>query len=113
MLPRYKKLHLNKDFDQVFKTGRSIYGRFLGLKIVKNNLPYSRFGLMLGLKIDKSAVTRHFYKRGIYNIIAKKEAKLPFPIDCVIIALPAIKDAKFTELEQEIDFILSKVSNKF
>jgi len=112
MLPRYKKLHLNKDFDQVFKTGRSIYGRFLGLKAIRNKLPNSRFGLMLGLKIDKSSVARHFYKREIYKIVAKKEAKLPFPIDCVIIALPSIKEAKFTELEQEIEYILSKISSK-
>ena len=113
MLPRFKKLHLNNDFDQVFKTGRSIYGRFLGFKVIKNNFSNSRFGLILGLKIDKSSVKRHLYKRQIFQLIVKHESKLPFPVDCVIIALPAIKEAKPAELEREIEYILTNISNKF
>jgi ribonuclease P protein component len=112
MLPQNKKLHLNKDFDKIFKTGRSLYGRFLGVKIIKNNLDVSRFGVILGLKISKSSVIRHQSKRLIFRIISDLESKLPFFIDCVIIALPSIKEASTSELESEIKEIFSKISNK-
>lgn len=109
MLPGSQKLHLNKDFDQVFKTGRSLYGRFLGVKVLKNQLKEHRFAIILGLKIDKSAVKRHYYKRRLFNLVAVFSPKLPFPLDCVIIALPALKEAKVAELKQEIDYIFSKI----
>lgn len=112
MLPRVKKIHLNKDFERVFKTGRSVYGRFLGVKIIKNDLDYSRFGLILGLKIDKSAVNRHQLKRLVFTAIESKAKKLPFFADCVIIALPLIKTAKLAEVEVDVENIFSKIRKK-
>lgn len=111
MIARSYKLSLNNDFERVFKTGRSLYGRFLGVKMVRNNLKFSRFGVILGLKIEKSAVKRHLLKRRIFKVIAELQPKLLFPADYVIIALPAIKEASFSELRQEIINILSKISN--
>jgi len=72
MLPRKYKLSLDKDYENTFKTGRSIYGRFLGFKIRKNGLDISRFGVILGIKIEKSAVKRHVLKRRIYTILERK-----------------------------------------
>lgn len=111
MLSTNKKLHLNNDFNKVFKTGRSIYGRFLGVKSLDKNQSISRFGVILGIKINKSAVRRHLLKRRIFNIIAKIEDKLPFSRDYVIIALPLIKEASITELEQELKQLLGIKNN--
>ncbi|HOD86988.1 MAG TPA: ribonuclease P protein component [Candidatus Paceibacterota bacterium] len=113
MLAANKKLHLDNDFDKIFKTGRSAYGRFLGVKSLNNNKNFSRFGLILGTKIDKSAVRRHLLKRRIFNIITKIEDKLPFIGDYVIIALPPIKEASSLELENELISLLGiRNSNK-
>ncbi|MGE5425524.1 MAG: ribonuclease P protein component [Bacillota bacterium] len=109
MLSKKHKLHLNRDFDKTFKAGRSQYGRFLGLRLKKNDLDYSRFGVILGLKVDKSAVGRHRLKRRIYGIIEKNYTKLPFPADCVIIALPTLKEASFQETEDELLAMLNRL----
>ncbi|MBN2884463.1 ribonuclease P protein component [Patescibacteria group bacterium] len=110
MIPSAHKISLDRDFEKIFKTGRSIYGRFLGFKILKNNLDYSRFSIILGKKIKKSAVARHLLKRKIFNIISKERIKLPFSIDCVIIVLPSAKECpKPEELEVEIKEMLVKI----
>jgi ribonuclease P protein component len=110
MIPSAHKISLDKDFEKIFKTGRSVYGRFLGFKILKNNLEYSRFSVILGKKIKKSAVARHLLKRKIFNIITQEQIKLPFSIDCVIIVLPSVKEEiKLKELETEIKEILVKI----
>ncbi|MDD3285700.1 MAG: ribonuclease P protein component [Patescibacteria group bacterium] len=106
MLAANKKLHLDNDFDKIFKTGRSAYGRFLGVKSLNSNKEFSRFGVILGIKIDKSAVRRHLLKRKIFNIITKIEDKLLFTRDYVIIALPPIKGASGPELENELIALL-------
>jgi len=112
MLPRKYKLTLNNDFEKTFKTGRSMYGRFFGFKFRKNLLKYSRFGVILGLKIDKSSVNRHRLKRQIYSIVENNCSRLSIPMDYVIIALPAIKEAKFVELETEITDFFTRISKK-
>jgi len=111
MIPSAHKISLDNDFEKIFKTGRSVYGRFLGFKILKNDLDHSRFSIILGKKIKKSAVTRHLLKRKIFSIIAKERTKLPFSIDCVIIVLPSVKEnPKFSELETEIKETLAKIN---
>lgn len=113
MIPSAHKISLDKDFEKIFKTGRSIYGRFLGFKILRNDLKYSRFSVILSKKIKKSAVARHCLKRKIFKVIAKIDKKLPFSIDCVIIVLPSNKeDVKFSDIELEIIQILAKITKK-
>lgn len=102
MLPKIQKLKLDKEFNEVFKTGRSMYGRFLGIKLIKNKINYSRFGIILGTKIEKSAVKRHFLRRMIYRIIKENKDLVDFPCDCVIIALPKIKEASFVDLNKDL-----------
>jgi ribonuclease P protein component len=113
MIPSTHKISLDKDFEKIFKTGRSIYGRFLGFKVLKNDLNYSRFSVILGKKIRKSAVARHFLKRKIFNVIAKIDKKLTFSIDCVIIVLPNSKEnVNFSDIEAEIIQTLAKITEK-
>lgn len=111
MLPKKQKIHLDKEFDQIFKTGRSIYGRFLGVKVIKNKLDYSRFAVVLGNKVEKSAVKRHFLKRLVFKTLRDKQTSLNYFADCVIIALASIKTANKSDLELELASLLHKVSD--
>jgi len=109
MLPKIKKLKLDKEFNEIFKTGRSTYGRFLGIKLIKNSLDYSRFGIVLGTKTEKSAVKRHRLKRMIYRAIEENKNLVAFPCDCVIIVLPKIKEASFFDLNKDLLESFNKV----
>ena len=112
MLPKIQKLKLDKEFNEVFKTGRSLYGRFLGIKLIKNEQKHSRFGIILGTKIEKSAVKRHFLRRLIYRALKENKEIVVFPCDCVIIALPKIKGVSFTELNNDLVESFKKIFAK-
>lgn len=112
MLPKIQKIHLDKEFNQIFKTGRSAYGRFLGVKIKENKLKYNRFAVILGLKVEKSAVKRHLLKRRLFKVLKEQQNNLNFFADCVIIALPSIKTADLNELKLELIEIFIKLSKK-
>ncbi len=92
-------LRNKKDFDQVFKAGQSFYCPILGIKALKNELPFNRLGVIIGLKISKKAVVRNKIKRQIRVIFNKKIENLNHHYDFVVIILDRIKDKSFQEIE--------------
>lgn len=109
MLAKNKRLKKNKDFDSVFKEGKSAYGGFLGVKIKKNDLEISRFGLLLGIKVSKLAVIRNLYKRRIKAVLQQTVSNTKNGYDLVIIVLPTIKNKTYQEIETEIKNLFIKL----
>ncbi len=102
MLPLKNRLKLNRDFDKTFQTGHSYYGRFLGVKIVKNQLDFNRFGFSINLKVDKRAVIRNLLKRKLKGILINIEKDFKKGFDCVIIVLSEIKQASDEEIKNDL-----------
>lgn len=98
-MPKHS-LRNKKDFDQVFKAGQSFYCPILGIKALKNDLEYNRFGIMVGLKVSKSAVVRNKIKRQIRVIFKKNIEESAKTYDFVIIVLDKIIDKEFKEIEE-------------
>ena len=73
MLAREARLKKNKDFEQIFKKGKSVKGDFLLLKIVKNKLNKNRFAAIVSQKVSKKAIIRNKIRRRIAEIIRQKE----------------------------------------
>ena len=71
MLPKKNRLTKKNDFDRVFKKGISVFDYILGIKILKNNLPDSRFGIIVSNKISKKANERNKIKRQIRECLKK------------------------------------------
>lgn len=109
MLAKNKRLKKNKDFDSVFKEGKSAYGGFLGVKIKKNDLEISRFGLLLGIKVSKLAAIRNLYKRRIKAVLQQTVSNTKNGYDLVIIVLPTIKNKTYQEIETEIKNLFIKL----
>ncbi len=103
MLPKKYRLSKNKEFDFVFKNGKSSYGKLLGVKIAKNNLLLSRFGILVGSKVDKRAVVRNKIKRRLRAIIYENLNKIKKGYDCVIITLPLIKEVSYQEIKRDLE----------
>ena len=72
------------------------------VKYSENNLPYPRFSIVISKKVAKSAVSRHFLKRKIVNILKKKEKIKNY--DLILF----LKSEKITDFEQEIDSFINK-----
>lgn len=99
MLKKENRINRNKDFDRIFKTGQSFYGRILGIKAVKNESELNRFGIIISTKVSKKAVIRNRFKRQLREIIKKEMINLKKGYDLVIIVFPLILDKNYQELE--------------
>lgn len=109
MLDKKQRLTKKKEFDIVFKGGRAVYGDTFGLKIIKNNLGFGRFGLIIGAKISKKAVERNKLRRRLREVIKKNLSGLKDGFDAVIIALPGATKKNQREVEQTIINLFKKL----
>jgi len=109
MLAKNSRLKKNKEFDLVFKEGRTVYGGILGIKIRKNQLEVNRFGVLLSTKVSKLAVIRNLYKRRIKDILKTQDLEIKTGYDCVVIVLPTIINKSYQEIEAEIKTAFNKL----
>ena len=108
MLPEKNRLKKKKDFERVFKKGKSCKEDFLYLKIIKNHLKNSRFGFIVSNKFSKKAVIRNKIKRKLKRLTEIKLSKIKKGIDGVIIVRPGLEINDFWELEEKINKLFKK-----
>jgi len=109
MLPRKYKLKRDNDFRKVFKQGRYSQGGFIRLKFLKNDLKYSRFAFVIGLKISKKAVQRNKIRRWLEHIVRLEFDQIRAGFDFVVLVEPEIVKKNYQEIEQELDSLFKKV----
>ena len=109
MLAKENRLKKKKDFEKLFKGGRSFREKFLVLKVNKNNLDSVRFGFIVSKKVSKKAVTRNKIKRQLREIIRKEIDNYQKGFDIAVIALPGIISKDFKEISQALEFALKKI----
>ena len=102
MLKKQNQLTKDKEFDNVFKNGRSSYDKIIGFKVIANKLNDSRFGILVSTKISKKAVERNRLKRQIREIIRLDLNSIKSGYDFIIITLPPVLDKTYEEIEKSI-----------
>lgn len=100
MLSKINRLTKKKDFDLVFKRGKSDKSGFLAVRAMENNLSQSRFGFVVGKKVSKKATVRNKIKRRLRASIRGEEIKKP--ADFIIIALPGAEKADFSTTRKTV-----------
>jgi ribonuclease P protein component len=108
MLSRTNRLKKKKDLERVFKKGQIIKEGFLVLKLIKNHLEISRFGLVVSQKISKRAAIRNKIKRRLREIIKRKLVKTKKGWDVVLVARPGLENKDFWEMEETINKLFEK-----
>lgn len=108
MLAKFNRLSKDKDFDRVFKNGRSSYNQIMGIKATGNGLENNRYGILVSAKVSKKSVERNKIKRQLKAIIIKQTAKTIQGNDIVIICLPEILNKTFKEIEQSMSNLFKK-----
>lgn len=108
MLKKKHRLNKNKEFNRLFKLGLSGYSPRLGLKIMPNNLAYSRFAFLISKKVSKRAVVRNLLKRRLREIIRLDWLKLA-GYDVVLIALPKAVEGGFEDLRAEVGALFKRL----
>jgi len=110
MLKKENRLKKKKDFEKVFKEGKSFKNNFLIVKINENNLNFPRFGFVVSKKVSNKSVERNKIKRRLREIVKKKSKKIKGKgIDGIFIALPSIKGKNFKEIGKVVENLFKKV----
>lgn len=108
MLPRKYRLTAEKDFNRIFKRGRSVHGQGLGLKIALNQLEVSRFAFVVSTKVSKKAVVRNRLKRQMREIVHEVLKDMKQGTDVVVMARKEIVDIEFDVLRESLLKALKK-----
>lgn len=75
-------------------------GPFFAVKTVSNGLSYSRFGVVVGKKVDKRATERNKIKRMFYRVIRERNLQNIPGQDMMIVIYPEIKQVPKDDAEQ-------------
>lgn len=102
MFKKANRLTKDKEFENVFKNGRSSYDKIIGLKIIKNDLGLNRFGILVSNKISKKAVERNRIKRRARGALEKISQDLKPGYDSVIITLAPILESTYQDMEKSL-----------
>lgn len=102
------RLKKNKEFQHVFKRGKSFANRQLVMYYTENReQTHFRIGLSVGKKIG-NAVTRNRIKRCLRQSFHELDGRINAPIDIVIIARNPTKDMNCLEIKKSLMHILSR-----
>lgn len=96
-----------KDFDNVFKKGKTIANKLVFLKSLKNNLNNNQFGFIVSTKISKKAVIRNKIKRRLREIVRQTDTKPGF--DIIIIVKPEILNKDYQEIKNNVENLLKNI----
>ncbi|MBD3359435.1 MAG: ribonuclease P protein component [Candidatus Buchananbacteria bacterium] len=113
MLEKKQRLTKKKEFEKITQRGKAYYSPILILKILKNDLSYSRFGLIVSNKVSKKASQRNLIKRRIREIIRLNLNRINAGYDILIIVSPKIiaqdkKVLKYQAIEKSLMTAFSK-----
>ena len=100
-----KKFKLNtSDFKEVFNFGKTERTDFALIKHKNNNLPYSRFAIVVSKKICKKAHERNHLKRRYFAAIKEVGSELNIQ-DYIFILNSSAKDVQYKDILSKIKHI--------
>lgn len=96
-----ESLKKNKDFQIVYKTGKSYANRLLVMYVRKNDLGKNRIGISVSKKVGNSVV-RHHVTRLIRESYRLQEEMFHSSWDIVVIARASAKNASYHEIKSAL-----------
>ena len=96
-----ESLKKNKDFQIVYRQGKSYANKYLVMYILKNELGRNRLGISVSKKVGNSVV-RHHLTRLIRESYRLSEEHFQSGYDIVIIARVSAKEKKYYDIESAL-----------
>lgn len=94
-------LKKNRDFQNVYKRGRSYANRLLVMYVLENSSKQNRLGVSVSKKVGNSVI-RHRITRLIRESYRLQEDMFNSGLDIVVIARAAARDRSFGEIESAL-----------
>ncbi len=102
-----KTLRNTRQFNQVYKKGKSIVNRHVVMYYVKNQTDYNQIGFSVSKKVGK-AVVRNRVKRLMKESFRINEEFIKAGYDIIFVARVRIKDSTYQEVEKAMLSCLKK-----
>ncbi|MBU1164592.1 ribonuclease P protein component [Patescibacteria group bacterium] len=102
MLAKINRLAKQKDFDHVFKRGKSVFSANLKLRFVRNELKNSRFAFVVSNKISKKATVRNRIRRQLSEIVRTNLTTIKKGNDVVVVVKQTILKKDFEQITNEL-----------
>lgn len=96
-----ESLKRNKDFQFVYKNGKSYANKHLVMYILENNTKINRIGISVSKKVGNSIV-RHRLTRLVRECYRLNEEKFQVGLDIVVVIRVAAKDKNFRDIESSL-----------
>ena len=91
----------NRDFQVVYKNGKSYANKYLVMYVLNNNTEENRLGISVSKKVGNSVV-RHRITRLIRESYRLQEDKFQSGYDIVIVARASAKEKSYKEIESAL-----------
>lgn len=96
-----ESLKKNKDFQMVYREGKSYANRYLVMYVKENGIDRNRVGISVSKKVGNSVV-RHHLTRLIRESYRLLEAHFQGGFDIVVIARVSAKERNYHEIESAL-----------
>ena len=97
-MKHFNSIKKNKDFQLVYKTGKSYANKYLVMYVMKNHDVRSRIGISVSKKVGNSVV-RHHITRLIREIFRLNEDMIETGLDIIVVARPTSKEQSYKTIE--------------
>ena len=97
----YDSLKKNRDFQNVYRNGKSKANKYLVMYVLENQLDSNRLGISVSKKVGNSVI-RHHLTRLIRESYRLNKEMFNSGLDIVVIARESAKDRKYKELESAL-----------
>lgn len=95
-------LRYQKDFDRVYRKGKSVGDRYVVVFCLKNNMDHNRISFLASKKVGNS-VRRNRARRLMKEAMRLSGMRLPCGYDFVIIARNTIDGAKCQQVQKSLE----------
>lgn len=108
MLSNENRLRQDKDFKQILSKGKGVFDKVCGVRFRKNGLELSRFAVVVGLKVSKSAVKRNKVRRQYREILRNHLTMVKPGFDVILLTSRDALTLDYSEKEKLILGVLEK-----
>lgn len=108
MLAKENRLRRDKEFKKVFASGKSVFDSACGVKFAKNDLNDSRFAVVVGTKVSKSAVKRNRVRRQYREIVRLKLEEIKKGYDVILLVGKEALTLDYEKKEKKLGKVLKK-----
>lgn len=107
MLSKRFRFHSRGGVRYVYQKGKTVRTPQMSLVFVKNDRGFTRVGVVVSKKVEKTAVGRNLIRRRVYEAIRLNFDKVPKKMDYVFVVFSKkVATMPFDELEENLGMLI-------